>query len=244
MNRRTLEELKQMAINYSKMQCNGKTPSRKALSNVIKESEYVYHGLSTNEFQEYCGFSPNKSGLENKVEDSDLLKELADVCIAQQEIPNQKRLRKWIRDGIYSRHTLEVRFRSLIGLQEALYIFCQDDSEYTTIFNLPGWKINFDEMQNEDATSLNISYGYVYLVRHGARNEYKIGKTYNPIRREGELKTELPEKLEPVHRVKTDDPSGVESYWHRRFAGKRKNGEWFELSGMDVKAFKRWTKIC
>jgi hypothetical protein len=85
--------------------------------------------------------------------------------------------------------------------------------------------------------------GYVYLVRHGARNEYKIGRTNNPIRREGELSIELPEKLAPIHWIETDDPSGIERYWHKRFALKRKNGEWFTLSTEDVRAFKRWKRI-
>lgn len=85
--------------------------------------------------------------------------------------------------------------------------------------------------------------GFVYLVRHGSRREYKIGKTFNPIRREGELRTELPEQLLPVHQIKTDDPSGVERYWHTRFASKRKNGEWFALDVAEVRAFKKWRRI-
>lgn len=85
--------------------------------------------------------------------------------------------------------------------------------------------------------------GFVYLVRHGSRPEYKIGKTANPLRREGEIRLQLPEKLVPVHYIETDDPAGVEAYWHNRFAPLRKEGEWFSLSRSDVVAFKKWKRI-
>jgi hypothetical protein len=81
------------------------------------------------------------------------------------------------------------------------------------------------------------------MVKHGSRPEYKIGKTLNPVRREGELRVQLPEQLRPVHYIATDDPSGVEAYWHNRFAPKRKEGEWFALSAQDVAAFKKWKRI-
>ena len=85
--------------------------------------------------------------------------------------------------------------------------------------------------------------GYVYLLKHGSRREYKIGRTNNPVRREGEIGIQLPEKLEPIHYIKTDDAPGIESYWHARFASKRKEGEWFALTVQDVAAFKRWKRI-
>jgi hypothetical protein len=85
--------------------------------------------------------------------------------------------------------------------------------------------------------------GYVYLLKHGSRREYKIGRTNNPVRREGEVVIQLPEKLAPIHYIKTDDPAGVEAYWHNRFGGKRKEGEWFALTAEDVRAFKRWKRI-
>lgn len=94
-----------------------------------------------------------------------------------------------------------------------------------------------------DSTDSNLDVGFVYLIKHGNRNEYKIGKTCNPLRREGEVRLELPERIKPIHFIETDDPTGVERYWHTRFADKRKEGEWFALTAEDVRAFKRWRKI-
>ncbi len=67
--------------------------------------------------------------------------------------------------------------------------------------------------------------------------------TNNPIRREGEIRLELPEKVKPIHYIETDDPSGIESYWHKRFSSKRKEGEWFSLTAEDIRSFKKWRKI-
>jgi hypothetical protein len=58
-----------------------------------------------------------------------------------------------------------------------------------------------------------------------------------------ELAIQLPEKAVQIHLIETDDPGGVEAYWHNRFQAKRKNGEWFDLGTAEVSAFKRWRKI-
>lgn len=84
--------------------------------------------------------------------------------------------------------------------------------------------------------------GEVYLYKSG--RYYKIGKTIDTVRRGSELRIQLPEKLELIHSIKTDDPSGVEVYWHKRFALKRRQqSEWFDLSFADIKAFKLWRRI-
>jgi hypothetical protein len=83
--------------------------------------------------------------------------------------------------------------------------------------------------------------GCVYLLKTG--RYYKIGKTNAIGRREYELAIQLPQKAHTVHVIQTNDPSGIETYWHTRFAAKRTNGEWFELDSSDVHAFKRRLKF-
>ena len=83
----------------------------------------------------------------------------------------------------------------------------------------------------------NETFGFVYLIRSG--RYHKIGHSNAVGRREYELAIQLPEKATTVHSIKTDDPVGIEAYWHKRFESRRKNGEWFELSAAEVKAFRR-----
>lgn len=90
---------------------------------------------------------------------------------------------------------------------------------------------------SDDPTEKEAEQGYVYLLKSG--KFYKIGRSNSTGRREYELAIQLPEKATINHKITTDDPAGIEAYWHNRFADKRKNGEWFDLSAVEVKVFKR-----
>jgi hypothetical protein len=73
----------------------------------------------------------------------------------------------------------------------------------------------------------SVTVGFVYLAK-GQRGQYKLGRTNLVDRRVSELGATMPVELELVHDIKTDDPAGVEVYWHKRFADRRLKGEWFK----------------
>lgn len=79
--------------------------------------------------------------------------------------------------------------------------------------------------------------GFVYLARMG--KSYKLGRSNDFDRRLREIKMQLPESVEIIHVIRTDDPAGIENYWHKRFDAKRTRGEWFALDHADVRAFRR-----
>jgi len=119
-------------------------------------------------------------------------------------------------------------------------LYCRERSGFDDIIELcshSGSSPQRAERQTSASESNTGSGGYVYLIKSG--HYHKIGHSNSVGRREYELAIQLPERVRLVHRILTDDPAGIEAYWHKRFEQKRANGEWFKLDGTDIQAFKR-----
>lgn len=121
-----------------------------------------------------------------------------------------------------------------------LRTYVTEHKEYADILSLLPESKNEKEVHNPLANTSNTKEGFIYLgvLKIDNKKRYKIGKTNLVERRSTELSLQLPEKLELVHYIKTDDMNGIEAYWHKRFTDKNTNGEWFNLSSDDIRAFK------
>lgn len=83
--------------------------------------------------------------------------------------------------------------------------------------------------------------GYVYLLRAG--HYYKIGKAVDLKKRMDQIRLSLPFKADLIHSIEAFFPSEVELHWHKRFADKRQNGEWFVLTDEEVAEFSRVSRM-
>ena len=141
-------------------------------------------------------------------------------------------MQKQLEPGFPAHSTVANHFRTNDDLASALRSLAKDDQQWSDLSEFlapePAAKPKITESSDD---------GLVYLLKSG--KHYKIGRSEDIERRFREVKIALPEAVTLVHAIRTDDAPGIEAYWHRRFASKRANGEWFELSGEDVRAFCR-----
>lgn len=169
-------------------------------------------------------------------EEGYLLEKFAEACRHFGRVPAAMDLRIFARTTPdFPNHKMVYRrFQSTANMLRRLAEWTKERPDYADVFAI----VEKHAVSDTNGANKLAPEGYVYLIRWGAH--YKIGRGEQLERRVKQVKTGLPDSGVLVHAIRTDDPSGIEAYWHRRFAEKRaENGEWFKLTAADVAAFKK-----
>jgi Meiotically up-regulated gene 113 len=181
-----------------------------------------------------AGYSANE--LMAKSDPTVLLNGVIVACRQLGHYPSTPELKflKQTNPSIPHHETLRQNFKDRNGLILALAAVIANKPEFADIQAMLPVVSPAKTLLSNETKRLD---GNVYLIRFG--EYYKIGRGEDLEKRVKQVLTALPAKGELVHAIKTDDPSGIEAYWHRRFKECRANGEYFKLTPSDVKAFLR-----
>lgn len=204
----------------------------------IRESDWAgKYWLRWSDAIAEAGFAPNS--MNAAFDDEHLLASLASFIRELGHFPVTAELVMKARDDIAfpSEKTFR-RFgrKGQIAARLAAWCSFADGWEDVRAIALEVATPDMDEVP-ESSGDQPLAEGFVYLMKSG--KHYKIGRSNSAGRRHYEVSLQLPEPVSLVHEIATDDPVGIERYWHERFAGRRRNGEWFELRREDVSAFRR-----
>jgi hypothetical protein len=185
-----------------------------------------------------AGFEPSR--MQGRHDDHEILDRLADLTAALGRLPTRPELKLQRRsDSTFPSPNVFDRFGRRHELAAALAEHCRRGGRDAVVSICQPL---IQEPADEPAADRgNANTGFVYLMKSG--KHYKVGRTNAVGRRLYEMKIQLPERVELVHSFETDDPEGIERYWHGRFADRRTNGEWFLLTREDVAAFRRRSKF-
>jgi len=204
---------------------------------IRKEDWYGKYWTKWTDAQKEAGLVPNTFSTP-RIDENTLLVKLIDYIEDKGRFPTRPDIKiKHYEDCSFPS---DVTFRKRLGrkheIAQKVIKYCKEKGNLQHIIEicLPHSESPKDNNILENGTQ---TYGHVYLLKHD--NAYKIGKSYDITRRYKEIKVQMPHDTEEIHVIETDDPSGIEAYWHHRFKDKKLKGEWFNLSQSDVKAFKR-----
>ena len=221
---------------------NGRAPGRESFEKETGVRRSEWHGVhfrSWGDAVREAGYEPN--AMQRRYSPEHVLRKYAEAVRYFGRIPAEIDLRGYSRDrkDFPGHSTFTNHFGTKDGLIAALAKWVRESGEFPDLVDLLPEPAEIDSSppSAEVDSSTSPAEGYVYLLKSG--NHYKIGRSDQLERRVREIRVALPEELTLEHTIRTDDPSGIEAYWHRRFAPQRAKGEWFQLTGADVRAFKR-----
>lgn len=215
----------------------GQAPGQKLFAKETAIAERQWRGLYWSRWSDAlkdAGLEPNK--LNERGDAENLLAGLIAACRHFGRLPTEADMQLLRRSDPTTPHpnVLKSHFGKRADLIGALAKHVSNDPNYADVVAmLPDQD---DNALRRQPLSKSVE-GFVYLIKSG--DFYKIGRSDDAERRFKQITSALPDKAELFHMIRTDDPPGIEVYWHRRFADRRANGEWFKLTSQDIAAFKK-----
>jgi hypothetical protein len=215
----------------------------------ITEGQYSKFG-TLGELQTEAGYTPN--ALNGAIDEEEILSQLVDLSSLLGEFPTIQKMRA-AREKYPQRfpsHNTFTRLGSTKAAKASAVVAWLSGKENPTTEESLALKICRPlaiEFEKETAVPDAIfeACGYVYLFRDSTA--HKIGSSIDPASRRLTLQTGNPRAIQLVHQIITDDPKGIEDYWHRRFAARRRlaagGTEWFDLRKEDIAIFRSRTRM-
>jgi hypothetical protein len=234
--RKTRDQLLQAVKNAARKE-GTETIGRKRFETItgIRQPEWLYYWPKWSDFLTEASLAPGS--FVARLDDNAIIAALIPLIREKGRWPTIPEMRIYSREhpGFPSHNTIRARGdrATLAGI---LLAHCSDKPELADITKLCEPLIVVHQSDEEFDSQERIQ-GYVYLMKSG--QFYKIGKSKSPDRRRSEIALLLPHDTNTIHIIATDDPAGIEHYWHERFKDKKVRAEFFRLNNADVQAFKR-----
>lgn len=203
----------------------------------IKESDWTGRFWARwNDAVREAGFEPNQKQI--AFSEQFLIEKFIELMRELGRFPTVPEIRmKKLSDADMPNSKVYERFGNKAELAAKIRDHCDGRTGYEDVAAMCSTPATDQRADAETDSKSEENLGFVYLMKSG--RFYKIGRSNAAGRREYEIAIQLPESLRTLHTIRTDDPAGIEEYWHKRFAAKRKKGEWFDLNAADISAFRR-----
>lgn len=209
----------------------GRVPGAEKFNRITHLSQSYWKGeiwLCWNDAVRDAGLAPNTKT--PRLDDDQMLFDLAVAIRKFGHIPTTAELRNYRKSArLPAQKTYINHFGGKRAMLIRLKSWVQDRPEWSDVAALLA-DVSDDEPEPPRWT------GAVYMMRAGPL--FKIGCSRKPEQRTRTVAFGVPAEAVVIHVIETDDPFGVEAYWHRRFADKRARGEWFRLSADEIAAFR------
>lgn len=215
----------------------------------ISEGQYSRFG-TLGELQAEAGYTPNS--LNTALDEEVILKQLVELCNLHGTFPTTQKMRaaREAHPQRFPSHNTFTRLGKTKAAQASAVVAWLSGKEPLTNEEMEALRVCCPlamefEQETKVPDAIFEACGYVYLFRDSTA--HKIGSSIDPAYRLLSLQTGNPRTIVLVHQIITDDPKGIEAYWHRRFADRRRitagGTEWFDLQPIDIASFRSRTRM-